>query len=452
MIKNPNHFYLHHKNIISKDRYQPLNFKQSIKAPTSSIFSDNSFSLTNFHSSLSLQSSRFYHLGLSNLHNTISHQNKFKPLNPNQTLQLKRDQRWNSFITKNFYNTSSKQEQATISRPNFEINSNQYKGTLKWKKSPKTVLLVHKKHDGAVDAVVSNISRFLTTECKLHVVLEESSEILEHPNETLENLKPLVSEGCITFYDKNPEILPKVDFVIALGGDGTVLHVASLFEDSHVPPVLAFSLGTLGFMIPFDAISEYKQVINQVIYQESAVSLRSRLNCKLIRNGKFMKETRVLNEVGIQRGNSMRPVVLQCAIGDYHLSTFKGDGLLIGTATGSTGYSMSAGGSMVHPGVDCVLVTPVCPQTPSFRPMVLPADAHIHLTIPPTAPTMGVVASLDSRKAIPLERDDEMMVRKSSSPFPMIVRSPGTSPNEDHWLGNIHKLLKFNQPLSSYKR
>ena len=178
----------------------------------------------------------------------------------------------------------------------------------------------------------------------------------------------------------------KFDLVLTLGGDGTVLFTSWLFQ-RIVPPILSFSLGSLGFLTNFE-YDRFKEHLNKVMGDEGMrVNLRMRFTCTVYRDGVEGEEMvegeqfEVLNELVIDRGPS--PYVSNLELyGDNELLTVvQADGCIFSTPTGSTAYSLSAGGSLVHPDIPAILLTPICPHTLSFRPhdpLRFPTSSSLH--------------------------------------------------------------------------
>ncbi|GMM57767.1 NADH kinase [Maudiozyma humilis] len=176
-------------------------------------------------------------------------------------------------------------------------------------------------------------------------------------------------------------IVDKTDLLVTLGGDGTILHGVSMFGNKQVPPVLAFSLGTLGFLLPFD-FKEHKEVFERVKTSRAKCLHRTRLECMVIRNG---RETplvlHAMNDIFLHRGNSPHLANLDIFIDGNYLTRTIADGVALATPTGSTAYSLSAGGSIVSPLVPSILLTPICPRSLSFRPLILPHSSHIVIKV-----------------------------------------------------------------------
>ena len=317
-----------------------------------------------------------------------------------------------------------------------------------------------------------------------------------------------------------------------LGGDGTILHASSLFATAHsVPPVLSFSMGTLGFLGEWN-FSEHKRAFREVYMsgatagygsllleaeardkdstttitdskdlhestptgtelsgwssvrgksmgpsRSSRVLLRNRLKVAIYAadgtpvthqhpsspaancDATTSPEVFAMNEVLLHRGSTPHLSIINIYVGGRFLTEAVADGLLISTPTGSTAYSLSSGGSIVHPLVSSLLLTPICPRSLSFRPLVLPANTPITLTLSERNRSDEVEVSVDGvRREKGLTRGMEVRVvgedirsdqREWGGGVPSIVRagSAGGTEGQDHWVGGLNGLLKFNYPF-----
>jgi NADH kinase len=315
----------------------------------------------------------------------------------------------------------------------------------------------------------------------------------------------------------------KVDLTATLGGDGTILHAASLFAAAKsVPPVLSFSMGTLGFLGEWK-FGEYKRAFREVYVSGAPCSLPPHLTSEASQpstttitdggggpdwtghRGKSMGSTRssrilmrnrlrigiygpngerlpheppfafadtqcqdifALNEVLLHRGALPHLAHITILIGSpprqRTLTTAIADGFLVSTPTGSTAYSLSSGGSIVHPLVSSLLLTPICPRSLSFRPLVLPANTPITLRIDEVNRGKEIEVSVDgvrrkhglrSGMEVRVVGEEVCMQGKSGTRdwvggVPSIVRSGGSAEGgEDHWVGGLNSLLKFNYPF-----
>jgi len=195
------------------------------------------------------------------------------------------------------------------------------------------------------------------------------------------------SEKLVVFDKTNS----KVDLCIIIGGDGTVLWCNSIFTiDKQRPPFLTFNLGTLGYMTYYDC-DMYRDVLEELLSETNekthiSYEKRSTLFCKFIsvdEKDESEKENSMiaLNDIVIERGNETHLVSLEIYINNEPLTNVKGDGLIISTSTGSTAYSLSAGGTIIHYDVDCLLLNAKCPHSLSFRALVFPRDINLKIIV-----------------------------------------------------------------------
>ncbi|KAK1148248.1 NADH kinase pos5 [Aspergillus melleus] len=315
--------------------------------------------------------------------------------------------------------------------------------------------------------------------------------------------------------DKLPHSLhKKVDLTVTLGGDGTILHASSLFATCHnVPPVLSFSMGTLGFLSEWKFV-EYKRAFREVYMSGAGVGdrapiledqnmtspaasgqgptgwssvrgksmgasrgarilMRNRLKVGLFtadgapvqrdddsvpmqgtlgRDGVY-----VMNEVLFHRGKEPHLAVVDVYVGGRFLTEAVADGIIISTPTGSTAYSLSSGGSIVHPLVPSILLTPICARSLSFRPLVLPSSTPITLRLSEKNRGRELEVSIDGVNmgqgmAFGMEArvwNEEMRHGKNEwqGGVPCVMRRIVGSEAHDGWVGGLNGLLKFNHPF-----
>ena len=240
----------------------------------------------------------------------------------------------------------------------------------------------------------------------------------------------------------------KFDLVLTLGGDGTVLFTSYLFQ-RIVPPILSFSLGSLGFLTNFEFTS-YKKHLNNIMGERGMrVNLRMRFTCTVFRathnkqkKGEVVEgeQFEVLNELVIDRGPS--PYVSNLELyGDNELLTIiQADGCIFSTPTGSTAYSLSAGGPLTHPSIPGILLTPICPHTLSFRPMVLSDTLMLKVCVPRSSRSTAY-ASFDGKGRVELRRGDCVQVEAGRYPFPTVVGEGGTG---GEWFESVRRALRWN--------
>merc|ERR1712025_1279092 len=256
-------------------------------------------------------------------------------------------------------------------------------------------------------------------------------------------VKWFIKEKLMTFDEKKDDLTVKIDFVVCLGGDGTLLYASSLFQQS-VPPIMAFHLGSLGFLTPFK-FEDFESQVTHVLEGHAALTLRSRLRCILIKKEEEEKGLKpqtnqlVLNEVVIDRGPSPYLSNIDLYLDGKLITSVQGDGLIVSTPTGSTAYAVAAGASMIHPSVPAVMVTPICPHSLSFRPIVVPAGVELKITVSPDSRNTAWV-SFDGRKRQELCHGDSLRVTTSIYPIPSIC----TQDQISDWFDSLAEYLHWN--------
>ena len=208
------------------------------------------------------------------------------------------------------------------------------------------------------------------------------------------------------------EIGAAVDLLVVLGGDGTLLHGASLVPDGRVP-VLGINLGTLGFLVPF-APAEARSALERALAGELAVEDRLRLAVRLTHEGE-VTERLGLNDAVISQGSMARLVELAATLDGQRIALYKADGLIISTPTGSTAYNLAAGGPILTPGQGSLAITPICPHTLTHRPLVVPSTSRVVVEVP--GASSGIMLTVDGQWAAQLVRGDRVEVSASASPL-----------------------------------
>lgn len=242
----------------------------------------------------------------------------------------------------------------------------------------------------------------------------------------------------------------KTDLLITLGGDGTILHATSLHSHGQVPPVLSFSLGTLGFLLPFD-IAESKQAFHLVYASQAKVINRARLRCEAYHDRRMhapktdkqlISVTHAMNDISIHRGADPHLTHLDIYANGQFVTRGISDGVVISTPTGSTAYSLSCGGSMVHPSVPCTLLTPICPRSLSFRPLIFPLSTKIEVRISDQSRGQNAELSIDGLRKGVMGPGDSIFVGPEkeghNTGIWCVVKGAGD------WMSNLNNLLGFN--------
>lgn len=209
-----------------------------------------------------------------------------------------------------------------------------------------------------------------------------------------------------------------MDMLVILGGDGTLLHVAD--QASHLDiPVVGINLGNLGFLTEVGADEMY-QALETILAGAVRIEKRMMLKAYLVsgRNRERSESCFVLNEVVIAKGNMERVVRLRCWADEEYITTYKADGLIISTPTGSTAYNLSAGGPIVHAELKAVLVTPICPFMLESRPVLLSPETQVRTQV--AGPVYDVKVLIDGRFAWDIRENDYLVVESAAKPLRLI--------------------------------
>uniref|UniRef100_A0A667XY02 NAD(+) kinase n=1 Tax=Myripristis murdjan TaxID=586833 RepID=A0A667XY02_9TELE len=321
---------------------------------------------------------------------------------------------------------------------------------LTWNKPPVNVLVIRKIRDESLVEPFKELCRFLVEEKQMMVYVER--RVVDDTSLSKDEAFGSIRNQLCTFREGYDDISDCIDLIICLGGDGTLLYASSLFQGS-VPPVMAFHLGSLGFLTPFK-FESYKTEVAKVFEGNAAITLRSRLKVKVVKDmlqrtslqpysqepqqqqqqevngllphghmnseaGRVTLQLQVLNEVVVDRGPSSYLSNVDLYLDGRLITSVQGDGVIVSTPTGSTAYAAAAGASMIHPNVPAIMVTPICPHSLSFRPIVVPAGVELMITLSPDARNTAWV-SFDGRKRQEIHHGDCIKITTSCYPVPSI--------------------------------
>lgn len=174
-----------------------------------------------------------------------------------------------------------------------------------------------------------------------------------------------------------PEIKEKAELMLSLGGDGTLLHACRITMGTEIP-LLGVNLGHLGFLTEI-SVMDWKGSLNRVLAGDFAITERMMLDCSVTRDGQSVFNGTSLNDVVVNHGGNLQLLRLSLNISGNSAGCYSADGMVISTPTGSTAYSLSAGGPIVNPAVDCIVITAICPHTLSARPLVISPDETVSI-------------------------------------------------------------------------
>lgn len=296
----------------------------------------------------------------------------------------------------------------------------------------KTIMIVTKPGDSTLVVLTTNLINWLLNN---YASLTVYSDV----NLKLSIRNPRLKYWDVESFETDPAYSDVFDLILTLGGDGTVLFVSQLFQ-KIVPPVLAFSLGSLGFLTNFK-YKNYIKILTKILKLKYVkTNLRLRLTCDVVdaRTKQVLMTKEVLNEITIDRGPN--PFLTNLALygNDSLITITQADGLCVATPTGSTAYSLAAGGSLVHPYVSAISVTPICPHTLSFRPIILPDSMELKVIIPRSSRCDTSWVSFDGKSRYELTKDTYVVLTASEYYFPTVMNG------NNEYFDSVSKNLNWN--------
>jgi|TARA_B100000809_G_scaffold170450_1_gene167792 NAD+ kinase len=219
-------------------------------------------------------------------------------------------------------------------------------------------------------------------------------------------------------YEKR-EISQQADLLIVLGGDGTLLSVAQAAHPYNIP-ILAVNLGSLGFLAEI-SIDELYPTLENILAGKFEIENRMLLNACIWRNGEKVEDHNVLNDVVINKGAVARIISLQVLVNGQYMTSYRADGLIIATPTGSTAYSLSAGGPIIHPSMHTLVLSPICPFTLTNRSILIPDQSIIQVKL--AAEYDDVRVTLDGQEGYDMRAGDILKIKKTKTSL-QLIRGP----------------------------
>ncbi|MDQ6786948.1 MAG: NAD(+)/NADH kinase [Acidobacteriota bacterium] len=207
-----------------------------------------------------------------------------------------------------------------------------------------------------------------------------------------------------------------VDLIVVLGGDGTMISTAPLI-DARAVPVLGINYGSLGYLTEF-RIEEMLSALEAILSGDFEIDARVMLEVEHFRGAERIESGRVLNDVVVNKAVLARMIEIEVRLNNLFVNSFRADGLIVSTPTGSTAYNLSAGGPIVYPSMNAVVLTPICPFTLTNRPIVVPDTDEINLRLKQESD--GVVLTLDGQFGYSMTADDSVSIRKSETTFNLV--------------------------------
>lgn len=241
----------------------------------------------------------------------------------------------------------------------------------------------------------------------------------DHAQNKARELIRHIGDNCLVIDTQTqtpPPIPEDLICIIVLGGDGTFLSVARYIGGSDIP-LMGIKFGEVGFLAETTEDLLYT-IIEAVFEGDYAIRERSRLNIRVVRNNRCIVDEDVLNDVVINKAALSRLASCAVFLDDVYLTTYRADGLIVATPTGSTAYSLAAGGPVVHPEVPSTILTPICPFTLTNRPLLIPDHTRVEIRLEGSPEDM--ILTLDGQEGFDLASCDRIYIQKSSHSLKMI--------------------------------
>jgi NAD+ kinase len=239
------------------------------------------------------------------------------------------------------------------------------------------------------------------------------------------------------------DLASKSQLIIVLGGDGTMLRTAR-YMARHDVPIVGINMGSFGYLNEVN-LGEMHAALELILAGNYLTEKRMMLDVIIHRGKAIVSQGTVLNDIVINRGNLSRIVELETTINDQYLTTYKADGLIISTPTGSTAYSLSAGGPIVYPEKDLIIINPICPHTLTNRPIIIPEKSDLRIAL--WSKEKGATLTLDGQESCRIKSGDIITVKKSKYVTKLVL-----SPHRSYWEILRSKLGWGGLPSGARKR
>ena len=223
----------------------------------------------------------------------------------------------------------------------------------------------------------------------------------------------LCAKGC-TLMNEEPlmNFNREYDILIVFGGDGTVLRTIQYMKNFKTP-ILSVNMGTLGFLVELEA-DGLQNVLTKILKKEYTIDERMMLRVTVVRGKGKVFTQRILNEAVVARDAFARIISLKTTVNDRKLTTYKADGLIVATPTGSTGYNLSLGGPILHPSLPAMILTPIAAHSFTQKPIVLPSDRRVKLMVQANHRKESIYLTMDGQIGFSLVHDDIVKIKRST--------------------------------------
>ena len=255
----------------------------------------------------------------------------------------------------------------------------------------------------------------LETLCRLTTWLNERGiKLVGLPEIERESIEH--QTGCAVEVLAEADIAKQIDLMLVLGGDGTMIATARMVGDTEVP-VMGVNYGGLGYLAEFP-LEDLFPALDGVLEGKYRVQQRLMLSIELWRGAELVTRNRVLNDVVVNKSALARIIEIEAYLNQQSVNLFRADGLIVATPTGSTAYNLSAGGPIIYPSMNAIVITPICPFTLSNRPIVVPDDSVIEVRL--MTKHEEVALTLDGQVGFDLQAADRVVIRKSNTAFNLV--------------------------------
>lgn len=253
-----------------------------------------------------------------------------------------------------------------------------------------------------------------------HLKRQKVSEVVEEFKNFAKDKAEIITSCGIE--DCSPDVLKNCDFAVVFGGDGSIISAARNLSKTSVP-MIGVNLGKLGFLAEF-SISELEEYFSDIVSGKTTIEKRMMLRCEVYDSSNRSRRkfsSAAINDVFITSGKLHRMIELKMAVDGQPIAGCVGDGLIISTPTGSTAYNLSAGGPILDSSMQAMVITPICPHSLSFRPIVISADSRVEVFC--VRLSEGTTISIDGQDSLVLSVGDIVRLDKANSDF-LVVNNP----------------------------
>jgi NAD+ kinase len=264
----------------------------------------------------------------------------------------------------------------------------------------KNIAIIVKPHTQNIKSITADIVAFLKDKGKNVILEKRAADVLE-----------------VKQYATEEEIRENSDLLLVLGGDGTLISAVRILKDTDIP-ILGVNLGRLGFLTDTKLI-DAKKTLEEVFSGNYKIEKRLKLDVVVKKGENITFSTQVINDVVINKGALARIIDIDVVVNNLFMNTYRADGIIVSTPTGSTAYTLAAGGPIVYPTLNSIIVTPICPHALSHRPIVLHDNITMQLEVKNLSDKVFVTC--DGQEGKKLEKDEIIFVKKSKSSANLII-------------------------------